>query len=164
MNSPSPLPSSLVIPPSSNALTLDERAMTLATAVSIDFDYFSRHSGGGGMGLPFFIWGGGGGEDLDRGGSQEQGEVLPRDSESGLDPPGMGAGVGAAGAGMANGIFGQQGEGEVEEGEESGPYDPYEGAASGQRGTVDPYDPYGDVMEDEAPGMGDFDADFEDPF
>ena len=34
-------------------LTLDERAVALATAVSIDFDYFSRHSegmhGGGGM-------------------------------------------------------------------------------------------------------------------
>ena len=26
-------------------LTLDERAVMLATAVSIDFDYFSRHSG-----------------------------------------------------------------------------------------------------------------------
>lgn len=59
---------SLVIPPTSS-LTLDERAMTLATAVSIDFDYFSRHSGGGGLGFPFFIWGGGGGGDeLGRGG------------------------------------------------------------------------------------------------
>jgi hypothetical protein len=55
--------SSVIIPPTASALTLDERAMTLATAVSIDFDYFSRHSGGGGMGLPFFIWGGGGGDD-----------------------------------------------------------------------------------------------------
>lgn len=30
-------------------LTLDERAVMLATAVSIDFDYFSRHSRGGGL-------------------------------------------------------------------------------------------------------------------
>ncbi|ORX37703.1 Scramblase-domain-containing protein [Kockovaella imperatae] len=29
------------------SLTMDQRAMTLATAVSIDFDYFSRHSGAG---------------------------------------------------------------------------------------------------------------------
>ena len=32
-------------------MTLDERAVTLAAAVTIDFDYFSRHSGhGGGFG------------------------------------------------------------------------------------------------------------------
>lgn len=30
-------------------LTLDQRAVVLGTAVSIDFDYFSRHSGNGGM-------------------------------------------------------------------------------------------------------------------
>jgi len=35
-----------VVPRSSvNGLTLDQRAVMLATAVSIDFDYFSRHSG-----------------------------------------------------------------------------------------------------------------------
>lgn len=36
------------------AMTLDQRAVMLATAVSIDFDYFSRHSGRGGF-WPFFI-------------------------------------------------------------------------------------------------------------
>ncbi|KAK0663121.1 Phospholipid scramblase family protein [Lasiodiplodia hormozganensis] len=44
-------------------MTLDQRAVMLATAVSIDFDYFSRHSGAaGGFGLPIPIWlpGGGG--------------------------------------------------------------------------------------------------------
>ncbi|KAH7889834.1 Scramblase-domain-containing protein [Phlebopus sp. FC_14] len=42
-------------------LTLDERALVLATAVNIDYDYFSRHSEGGhGMGLP--IWWSSGGE------------------------------------------------------------------------------------------------------
>ncbi|KIJ69579.1 hypothetical protein HYDPIDRAFT_179335 [Hydnomerulius pinastri MD-312] len=36
-------------------LTLDERALVLAMAVNIDYDYFSRHSEGGhGLGLP--IW------------------------------------------------------------------------------------------------------------
>lgn len=42
-------------------MTLDQRAVMLATAVSIDFDYFSRHSGSGGM-MPLWMpvwWGGG---------------------------------------------------------------------------------------------------------
>ncbi|KAI8372292.1 Scramblase-domain-containing protein [Choanephora cucurbitarum] len=45
----------------SRGMTLDERAVTLACAVSIDFDYFSRHSshGGGGF-LPFPMFGYGG--------------------------------------------------------------------------------------------------------
>ncbi|RCI05288.1 hypothetical protein CU098_009912 [Rhizopus stolonifer] len=47
----------------SRGMTLDERAVTLACAVSIDFDYFSRHSthGGGGF-MPFPMFGYGGGE------------------------------------------------------------------------------------------------------
>lgn len=32
---------------SPHSLTLDQRAVVLGTAVSIDFDYFSRHSGNG---------------------------------------------------------------------------------------------------------------------
>ena len=42
-------------------MTLDQRAVMLATAVSIDFDYFSRHSGSGGM-WPMWMpmWFGGG--------------------------------------------------------------------------------------------------------
>ncbi|KAG1748982.1 Scramblase-domain-containing protein [Suillus paluster] len=35
-------------------LTLDERALVLAAAVNIDYDYFSRHSGSHGFGFP--IW------------------------------------------------------------------------------------------------------------
>lgn len=42
-------------------MTLDQRAVMLATAVSIDFDYFSRHSGAGGFGfMPLWIPGVGG--------------------------------------------------------------------------------------------------------
>ena len=44
-------------------LSLEEKAVVLACAISIDFDYFSRHSGGGGIPLPFFIPVGGGGAD-----------------------------------------------------------------------------------------------------
>jgi hypothetical protein len=38
---------SLVERTSAKGLTLDQRAVMLATAVSIDFDYFSHHSGAG---------------------------------------------------------------------------------------------------------------------
>ena len=42
-------------------MTLDQRAVMLATAVSIDFDYFSRKSGAGGGMMPmWFPWWGGG--------------------------------------------------------------------------------------------------------
>ncbi|KAF9962899.1 hypothetical protein BGZ65_007293 [Modicella reniformis] len=47
---------------SRGGLTLDQRAIMLACAVSIDFDYFSRHSGHGGI-MPFPIMMGGGGHD-----------------------------------------------------------------------------------------------------
>ncbi|RAL06984.1 scramblase family protein [Aspergillus homomorphus CBS 101889] len=43
------------------AMSLDQRAVMLATAVSIDFDYFSRHSGAGGFGfMPLWFPGFGG--------------------------------------------------------------------------------------------------------
>jgi hypothetical protein len=47
-----------------SGMTLDQRAIMLATAVSIDFDYFSRHSssGVGGMWPLWMPWFGGGGE------------------------------------------------------------------------------------------------------
>ncbi|PWN35878.1 Scramblase-domain-containing protein [Meira miltonrushii] len=46
----------------SRALTMDERAVALATAISADFDYFSRHSDHQtSMFPPFFMMGGGGG-------------------------------------------------------------------------------------------------------
>ena len=43
------------------AMTLDQRAVMLATAVSVDFDYFSRHSGSGGGFMPLWFPGMGGG-------------------------------------------------------------------------------------------------------
>jgi len=47
---------SLVPSPSETpSIPLDHRATLLATAVSIDFDFFSRHSGAGGMGLGGFM-------------------------------------------------------------------------------------------------------------
>ncbi|KAJ9604853.1 hypothetical protein H2200_010968 [Cladophialophora chaetospira] len=40
-------------------MTLDQRAVMLATAVTVDYDYFSRHSGGHGF-FPIWLVGGGG--------------------------------------------------------------------------------------------------------
>ncbi|KAL9630497.1 MAG: hypothetical protein Q9204_004695, partial [Flavoplaca sp. TL-2023a] len=63
-------------------MTLDQRAVMLATAVSIDFDYFSRHSGSaGGMGwMPLWFPGAGGeaaatGEAAEGAGAAEEGSI-----------------------------------------------------------------------------------------
>ena len=66
------------------AMTLDQRAVMLATAVSIDFDYFSRHSHAGGHGFMPIFWPMGGGA-----------------AEGGAAGGAAGAGAGAAGAGEA---------------------------------------------------------------
>ncbi|KAF2220578.1 Scramblase, partial [Elsinoe ampelina] len=59
--SPQAQPSDKAVEILSEPLTLDQRAIMLATAVSIDFDYFSRHSNSvGGMPLPIWIPGMGG--------------------------------------------------------------------------------------------------------
>lgn len=81
-------------------MTLDQRAVMLATAVSIDFDYFSRHSSAGasgGMGfMPiWFPMGGGSSSSTTEGAPQPQGTGSERglqdpnnpDSESWRDAP-----------------------------------------------------------------------------
>lgn len=75
-------------------MTLDQRAVMLATAVSVDFDYFSRHSGSGGMMWPMWMpWFGGGGE-----------------AAGGAAAGGAAAGAGeAAGVGTAIGAAGETG-------------------------------------------------------
>ncbi|KAH0565876.1 hypothetical protein GP486_000733 [Trichoglossum hirsutum] len=55
---------------SNPGMTLDQRAVMLATAVSVDFDYFSRLSTGGGVGF-FPIWFPGGGEAVAEGAAAE---------------------------------------------------------------------------------------------
>ena len=94
-------------------MTLDQRAVMLATAVSVDFDYFSRKSGGSGMmgGMwPVWLPGGGGGaagaeagaEDgaLEGAGQGAAGGNLERTAE--------GAGGAAAGAGTMAGYEAMQ--------------------------------------------------------
>lgn len=74
-------------------MTLDQRAVMLATAVTVDFDYFSRHSSAGGMGfMPMWFPGGGGGEPAGEGGAVE-----------GAEGRGVGGAAGGVGEGAATG-------------------------------------------------------------
>lgn len=82
-------------------MTLDQRAVMLATAVSVDFDYFSRHSGSGGFGfMPIWIPGVGG--DAAAGGAAAGGAAA---GEAGAVGEAATGAAGAAGrAGAAGGI------------------------------------------------------------
>ena len=86
-------------------MTLDQRAVMLATAVTVDFDYFSRQSRGGGMMLPWMMMGGGGeaaggaaGGAAGAGGAAEAGGVGAVVGEAGVGRA-VGGAAGAAGAG-----------------------------------------------------------------
>lgn len=83
-------------------MTLDQRAVMLATAVSIDFDYFSRHSGtAGGMGwMPLWFPGAGGeaaatGEAAEGAGAAGEGSIIGEADYSSTDKAREGAAVGA---------------------------------------------------------------------
>ncbi|KAI8933254.1 hypothetical protein NX059_009885 [Plenodomus lindquistii] len=80
-------------------MTLDQRAVMLATAVSIDFDYFSRHSGSGGimpMWMPMWM---GGGEAA--GGAAAGGAAAGEAGAAGAGAIGAAGETGIAGAGAA---------------------------------------------------------------
>ncbi|KAF2455585.1 Scramblase-domain-containing protein [Lineolata rhizophorae] len=84
-------------------MSLDMRAVMLATAVSIDFDYFSRHSGAGSGGFMPFFW--------------PMGEAGGAAGETGAAGAAGGAAAGeagAAGAGAAAGEAGAAGGGAME--------------------------------------------------
>jgi hypothetical protein len=80
-------------------MTLDQRAVMLATAVSVDFDYFSRKSTGSGMGF-FPIWFPGSGEAV-AGGAAAEGAATEG-----------AAGAGAVGNAAKGGVAGTGGVGE----------------------------------------------------
>jgi Scramblase len=99
---------------STRALTLDERAVALATAVSVDFDYFSRHSRGGSGGMfPFIWWGGSSPREAEAGAEGEPPVTGEGQDSRGVmgnpEAPGMDGGAGAA-AGTAAG-YGMMGGG-----------------------------------------------------
>jgi len=136
-NPPTPADSAggLLVPPViGRALTVEEKATVLACAVSIDFDYFSRHSGGG-VPLPFFIPIGGGGSDgADAAGGAAAGAAggAAEASQGGAT---SGAGEGASGFGVGDGT-GNQGvpEGEEVWGEDTEVWKGDEGGDSGGGG------------------------------
>lgn len=76
------------------SMTRDQRAVMLATAISIDFDYFSRHSGRSGF-MPMWLPFGGGGAAAEGAGAGAAGVGA-------IEGAGVGA-VGAAGRGVAGG-------------------------------------------------------------
>ena len=84
-------------------MTLDQRAVMLATAVSIDFDYFSRKSASGSMGF-FPLWLPGGGEAA-AGGAAAEGAAAEGAARAGaVGGAARGAtGVGGAGEGALAG-------------------------------------------------------------
>ncbi|EKG19093.1 Scramblase [Macrophomina phaseolina MS6] len=103
----------VAVPPA--GMTLDQRAVMLATAVSIDFDYFSRHSGAmGGMGLPLPIWIPGGGGAAAEGAAAEgavagAGEAGAAGRNVGSVASSESAGAAVAGAGTMVGYEAMQG-------------------------------------------------------
>ena len=83
------------------AMTLDQRAVMLATAVSIDFDYFSRHSGVGHGGFMPLWWPMGGGAA--EGGAAGAGAGAAGEAGAGTAVGAVGEGaVGAAGRGVTS--------------------------------------------------------------
>ncbi|KAJ8610122.1 hypothetical protein MRB53_038729 [Persea americana] len=80
------------------ALTLDQRAVMIATAVSVDFDFFSRHSHSGPGMMPMFIpWGGTAAE----GGAVAGGAAAGEAAGGAVIGEAAGAATGAAGRGIA---------------------------------------------------------------
>jgi len=96
-------------------MTLEQRAVMLATAVTVDFDYFSRHSHGGGIiPMPLMMGGGGASEAGAAGTGAEAGAIGETVSggaigTAGRAATGVGAGEGAmAGAGTMAGYEAMQ--------------------------------------------------------
>ncbi|KAH1268618.1 hypothetical protein KXV81_005031 [Aspergillus fumigatus] len=142
-------------------MTLDQRAVMLATAVSIDFDYFSRHSGAGGFGfMP--IWFPGIGGEAAAGGAAAGGAAAGEAGAVGEAAAGTigragaaggiaeGAAAGAAGAGamagydaLSRGMAGDSNSQHPPPPEQQ-PYSAdQQSSVSGQAG------PYGDVWAEE---------------
>lgn len=91
-------------------MTLDQRAVMLATAVTVDFDYFSRHSHGGGIiPMPLLMGGGGAAEGGAAGGAAG---AAGAGAEAGAIGETVGAGA-IGTAGRAAGTVGGAGEGAI---------------------------------------------------
>ncbi|KAF2022878.1 Scramblase-domain-containing protein [Setomelanomma holmii] len=148
-----------------SGMTLDQRAVMLATAVSIDFDYFSRHSGHGvgGMWPMWMPWWGGeaaGGAAAGEAGAAGAGAVGAAGetgiaSEAGAAARGLGSAEGvAAGAGTMAGYEAMQRGREAsqqqnpvdDQSPQAGSSDPYLNNP-GQQGPVDDGDVWGQTKD-----------------
>lgn len=117
--------------PRVSGLTLDQRAVMLATAVSVDFDYFSRKSGGSGI-MPMWFpwWGGGAAEAGDAGAAGEAGAA---GTAGAAGEAGVGEAAGGALGGAARGAGGM-GEGAAVGAGSMAGYEAMQRGAYGQRG------------------------------
>jgi len=115
------------------AMSLDHRAVMLATAVSVDFDYFSRSRSGMGGFMP--LWFGGGGEAAGAGAAGEA-------------AGGVAAGEAGAGAvgGVVRGAAGGVGEGATGAAAGMGTMAGYEAMQRGAYGRGDDASPTGDYQ------------------
>jgi hypothetical protein len=150
-----------------SGMTLDQRAVMLATAVSIDFDYFSRHSssGVGGMWPMWMPWFGGGeaagGAAAGEAGAAGAGAVGAAGESSvagevGAAARGLGAGEGAAvGAGTMAGYEAmQRGRGASQTQDDQSP----------QAGNSDPYLDNPGQQQAQQPGQEDTWGQIQDPW
>ncbi|KAF9885622.1 hypothetical protein FE257_012713 [Aspergillus nanangensis] len=140
---------------STTGMTLDQRAVMLATAVSVDFDYFSRHSGAGGMGfMPMWIPGFGGEAAAGGAAAGEAGAVgeaaagtLGRAGAAGGMAEGAAAGVAGAGAmagydALSRGMTGEHQAGPPDQ--QQSPMDQSQSPTPGQTS------PYGDAWAEDS--------------
>jgi hypothetical protein len=135
-------------------MTLDQRAVMLATAVSIDFDYFSRHSGAGGFGFMPMWFPGIGGEAAAGGAAAGEAGAVGEAAAGTLGRAGAaggiadGAAAGAAGAGAMAGYDalsrGMAGDPNTQQ----PPAPEQQSSAPGQAG------PYGDVWAEDKEDPG----------
>jgi hypothetical protein len=156
-----------------SGMTLDQRAVMLATAVSIDFDYFSRHSssGMGGMWPMWMPWFGGGGEAA--GGAAAGGAAAGEAGAAGagaigaVGESGVAGEVGAAARGLGAGEGAAVGAGTMAgyEAMQRGRAGQQQDDASPQAGNNDPYlDNPGQQQVQEPGGQEDFWGQTKDPW
>ncbi|OQO14010.1 hypothetical protein B0A48_00885 [Cryoendolithus antarcticus] len=145
------------------SLTLDQRAVMLATAVSIDFDYFSRHSShASGVGFMPIWWPFGGG------GAAAEGVGAAGAGAAGGAVEGVAGGaVGAAGRGLGSGA-GAAGEGAIAGAGTMAGYEAMQRGAYGPRGGDDASptanEPYSDASPGQTPPSNDTWGEGQDPW
>jgi hypothetical protein len=126
-------------------MTLDQRAVMLATAVSVDFDYFSRHSGSGGLWPMWMPWFGGGGEAA---GGAAAGEAAGAGAVGAAGETGIASEAGAAARGVSSAEGWATGAGTM-----AGYEAMQRSRGGGQSQEVDPQSPQAPV-DDQSPQSG----------